>query len=128
MSTNARIQELREELESLRERVTQRKVELQSATGDERSRLGFWIWGAGKHEDRILGEIRHLTNREHRFLISEYGDEFDDEGPDWEPTDEELDAIKTYAICSCGARILGRIHYDFTFDEFPGLPGHLNFD
>ncbi len=95
------------QLRDLRQRKEELREEAKTATAERRTEIGWWMWGASKHEGRLVGILTARRLNEHRFVI------------------HEVDGGDVWALCSCSAKFAGRMHEDFTLAEFPSLPGHV---
>lgn len=86
------------------------KAEIPALPEEDRHSRGWWIHGAGKMLGKY-GDVKAArAYREHRFIIHE-------------DTGRHI-----YAVCACGASFRGELHEDFTLEQFPRLPGHLDWD
>lgn len=95
-----------EQLRRLEETIARKAEEAETSTPERRRQINYWIWGAHKHRGRLHDALAAQRRGQHRFMIS------------------EADGHQDWAICSCGARIRGEMHRDFTPEQFANLPGH----
>ncbi len=100
---------LSRQLEALDDRIRDCCRSIETASGDTKQQLGQWLWGATKHRGRLLDALDAQTRGEHRLII------------------HEADDLSIWALCSCGARLLGALNDDFTPTEFLLLPGHWDY-
>ena len=96
-----------EQIASLKARIEEARIEMKTATPERRRELGWWVYRAHKHIGRLSDVARARRAGEHRFVIHECRNR------------------RIWALCTCGARIPGTMHDDFTLEEFPSLDGHL---
>jgi hypothetical protein len=89
--------------------IVQLQEEAKTATPERRTQIGWFIFGALKHCGRLADVNVARRFGEHRFII------------------HETSKGHTWAVCSCRARFPGRMHVNFTLEEFPHLPGHRSF-
>lgn len=83
------------------------REERATATPQRRTEIGWCIFGARKYQGRLSDASLARRFGEHKVVIHERKDGH------WR------------AVCSCGARFPGRLHEDFTPEQFPSLDGHL---
>lgn len=94
----ARIERLESEIQARRARA---------ASQLRKDRWGLmWIWGAEKHQRFLMAALEAQRRGEHRCMI------------------HEIEDGVSYSMCCCGARFQGRMHEDFTLEDFANLPGH----
>lgn len=94
------------EIHRLEAQIEEMKNEARTATPERRGEIDWWIVGARRHIGRLMDANLARRFGEHRFII------------------HEMEGGRIWALCSCGARIPGRVHKDFTLAEFPHLAGH----
>lgn len=103
---STRFDDVHKQVRDLNERIAQARLEASRASAVRRRQIGWWIFGAIKHLDRLANVSMARELGEHRFIV------------------HEIDSGQVWAICSCGARFRGQMHVDFSAAQFASLRGH----
>ena len=99
-----------EQIAHLERRIEETRIEIQTAPPERRSNLGWRNFGRDKQIGRLATAERAKSLGQHVYVIC------------------EVSGDKSWSLCSCGARIPGVMHEDFTMENFAMVDGHIRED